>query len=108
MLLVRATLELRDGSQHPGFMMPAPNPGDLGTQQPQIFAGDQRFGFWGGMFGVPIEERQALYAALGKTPDAVFPLRFSVDPSLATGDVSGQVCGFYRHAFGDQGARIEV
>lgn len=31
MLLVKAMLELRDGSQHSGFLTPAPNPGDLGT-----------------------------------------------------------------------------
>jgi hypothetical protein len=108
MLLVQATFELRDGSRHPGFITPASNPGDLGTEQPQIFAGDRRFGFWGGMFGVPVEQRQALYAALGKTPDAVFPLRFTVHPKLATGDVSGLVHGFYRYAFGDQSPTIEV
>ena len=109
MLLVRATFELRDGSRLSGFITPAVDPQeDLGTQQPHIFAGDRGFGFWGGMFGVPVEERQALYAALGKTPDAVFPLRFSVDPSLATGNVSGQVMGFYRYAIGGQSAQIEV
>jgi hypothetical protein len=97
MLLVKATLELRDGSRHTGFVTPAHDEGDLGTQQPQIFAGNRRFSFWGGMFGVPEEGRQALYAALGKSPDEVFPLRFSVVPSLASGVTSGQVDGFYRY-----------
>jgi hypothetical protein len=107
MLLVRATIELRDGSRHPGFVTPSQNPGeDLGTQQPQIFASDRRFGFWGGILGVRVEERQALYAALGKAADAVFPLRFAVDQSLATGNVSGEVNGFYRR-LRDRSVQIE-
>ena len=44
MLLVKATLELHDGSRHPGFVTPALKEGDLGTQQPQIFAGNRRLG----------------------------------------------------------------
>jgi len=108
MLLVKATLELRDGSKHPGFVTPAPNPGDLGTQQPQIFAGGRRFGFWGGVFGVPIEERRSLYAALGRKPEEIFPLRFSADPTLATGETSGEVTGFYRFAIGERTAQIEL
>ncbi|SPE34411.1 conserved hypothetical protein [Candidatus Sulfopaludibacter sp. SbA6] len=108
MLLVRATFELRDGSPHPGFITPAHDPGDLGTQQPQLFAGDRRFAFWGGMPGVPAEARQALYAALGRAPHDVFPLRFSVDPRVATGEVSGRVDGFYRYGFGGRSAEIEV
>src|SRR5262249_46441843 len=49
MLLVRATFHLRDGSRYPGFITPAMDEGDLGTQQPQIFVGDRRFSFWGGL-----------------------------------------------------------
>jgi peptidoglycan/xylan/chitin deacetylase (PgdA/CDA1 family) len=96
MLLVRATLELRDGTRYNGFVTPAAKERDLATQQPQVFVGARRFGFWGGIFGVPEKERKALYAALGKNPDQVFPMRFSVDPSLATGVATGQVEGFYR------------
>ncbi len=96
MFLVKATLELRDGSRHTGFVTPSPNKGNLAIQQPQIFAGNQRFGFWGGIFGVPEAVRTALYSALGKSPDQVFPLGFSVDQGLATGVTAGQVDGFYR------------
>jgi hypothetical protein len=105
MLLVRAVFELRDGTRHPGFVTPAFDEGDLGTQQPQIFVGDRRFGFWGGMFGVPIEQRRALYAALRRTPDAVFPLSFSVEPGLATGAVAGEVEGFYKST--REGVQVE-
>lgn len=95
MLLVRAKLELRDTSRHPGFVTPAFNE-DLGALQPQIFVGNSRFGFWDGMFGVPSAKRQELYAALGKGPEAIFPLRFTADANLATGVVAGRVDGFYR------------
>lgn len=106
MLLVRANLELADGTSFPGFVTPAFDEGDLGTQQPQIFVGGRRYGFWGGMAGVPSQERQAFYAALGKPLESVFPLRFGVAPGLATGFVSGEVLGFYRLE-GD-GVEVEV
>ena len=35
------------------------------------------------------------YAALGKLPRAVFPVRFYADPSLASGIVEGRMDGFY-------------
>ncbi len=68
----------------------------LGTQQPQIFVDDRVFGFWGGMVGMAERAQQELYAALGKDPDAIFPLRFVANPGLASGIVEGQVDGFYR------------
>lgn len=107
MLLVAATLELCDGSKHAGIVTPADNSGDLGTQQPQIFAGDRWYGFWGGIVGVALEERQALYAALEKTPEEIFPLRFRVDSSLAAGQTSGHVEGFYRLRLSDQTIQID-
>jgi len=105
MLLVRAVIELRDGTQHPGFATPAFHEGDLGIQQPQVFVGGRRFGFWGGMRGVPAGERRELYAALRRAPDEVFPLSFSLDPGLATGVVAGRVQGFYQRA--PEGLRVE-
>ena len=98
MLLVRATFELHDGSVHRGFVTPAFKEGDVGALQPQIFAGNERFGFWGGMYGVRVERKTAFYAAIGKDPEAIFPLRFAADPGLSTGVVSGRVDGFYRRS----------
>jgi hypothetical protein len=95
MLLVRATIELHDGSRHPGFVTPSLDDGDIGSQQPQIFVAGQRFGFWGGILGVDATERQAFYTAVGRNAGDVFPARFFFDPGLATG-VSGTVEGFYR------------
>ena len=96
MLLVRATFELHDGSRHYGFLTPAFKEGDLGTLQPQLFVGGERFGFWCGMAGVRADERTAFYQALGKGPEAIFPLQFGAAPNVATGVAAGQVDGFYR------------
>ena len=98
MLLVRATIELRDGSRYQGFVTPAFKQGDLGALQPQIFVGNSRYRFWGGMFGVRADERQAFYAAVSKPREAIFPLKFSADAGLATGVTAGQVEGFYRRS----------
>ena len=98
MLLVRAKLQLQDGSVYAGIVTPASNDGDLGAIQPQMFVGDASFGFWGGMFGVRSEQKEAFYAAIGKAPDAIFPIGFAADPGLAIGAVSGSVDGFYRRA----------
>jgi hypothetical protein len=96
MLLVRAAFDLADGSRYSGFVTPASTEGDLGTQQPQLFVGGRRFSFWGGKIGICSEEQQALYAALEKEPDEIFPVRFSANSGLATGIVTGQVEGFYQ------------
>lgn len=104
MLLVRAAIELHDGSRYPGFVTPAIEERDrrpeehclLGTQQPEVFVGEKRFGFWGGLGGISARAQQELYVALGKTPDAIFPVHFSTAPGLTSGLTTGQVDGFYR------------
>jgi hypothetical protein len=55
------------------------------------------------MFGVRADRRSAFYKALGKGPQAIFPIQFSA-PELATGVVAGRVDGFYR---GTQNIEIE-
>jgi hypothetical protein len=96
MLLVRAIFELHDGSHHEGFLTPAFREGEIGALHPHLFVGDKIFGFWGGMFGVTAERRSVFCKALGKGPEAIFPIRFSADPNLATGVVTERVDGFYR------------
>jgi hypothetical protein len=110
MLLVRAVFEIKDGTRYPGFVTPVAEGWDkgrdgcsmlehshiLGIQQPQMFVGDRMFGFWGGMMGISSSTQQELYMALGKHPDAIFPLGFSADANLTTGISEGSVEGFYR------------
>ncbi len=110
MFLVRAVFVLRDGTRYPGFVTPAIVGWDkghdgrpmfehnhiLGTQQPQMFIGDHLFGFWGGMVGINSQAQRELYAALGKRPEAIFPVRFYQDGDLATGIGNGTIEGFYR------------
>jgi hypothetical protein len=101
MLLVRAVLILADGSQFPGFVTPASQEGDVAIHQPHIFVGQRQFGFWGGILGIPEAERKALYAALGRSWEAVFPLRFGAQPELTSGSAEGQIDGFYRQVKSD-------
>jgi hypothetical protein len=78
----------------------------LGIQQPRIFVNQLRFRFWGGRRGIPLEERRAFYAAFGKTPEEIFPLKFCADPMLVTGIITGRLDGFYR-LIGDQAPQAE-
>lgn len=96
--LLRATIVFNDGSRHPGFLTPAEQPDDFGTLQPCVFVGNQCFGFWGGMPGVPEERRTAFYRATGRTAADVFPVRAAADPSLARGEVTATLSGFYQQA----------
>ena len=84
-----------DGSRLPGFVTPAEEADDLGVMQPQMFVEGARHAFWGGMTGIPQEDRQQLYRALGKAAEATFPARFEAESGLATGACSGRVAGFY-------------
>ena len=138
MVFVAATFVLRDGSAYPGYVRvvgedwDAPPPprkmldggtvqhrsfrarcggsplAVLGLQQPRIFVNQQRFSFWGGRRGIPAERRQAFYAAIGKSPEAIFPLRFTADPKFATGILRGQLDGFYRMGDAGQPPQVEL
>ena len=92
--LVRGTVILKDGTENRGFLTPAAVAGDVATMRPHVFVGERSFGFWAGMFQLPPERRQELYAALGKAPDEVFPASFSADRGLASGVTTGVVKGF--------------
>jgi hypothetical protein len=68
----------------------------LGLQQPKIFVHGRPFSFWGGIRGVPVEQRKAFYAATGKATDQIFPIRFAGNATLITGILNGELEGFYR------------
>lgn len=94
MLLIHAIGTLADGTRLPGFLTPALEPDDLGTMQPHVFLGGRRFGFWGGMLGVPEAQQTDFLNSLGKTPDQVFPILFEVPPGLSNGVVQVAVTGW--------------
>jgi hypothetical protein len=104
-LIVRAKFEIHDGNLYHGFVTPGSNDKDLATMQPQMFVGHRRFSFWGGLIGIPLDERHAFYRVLGKGADAIFPVRFSADPNLAPGVMAGQMEGFYR--WNQSGTQVE-
>jgi hypothetical protein len=95
MYLVKATATLADGSSLPAFLTPAAG-NDLGLVQPQAFISRRLFSFWGGMPGVPKATRDDFYAALGKGPDAEFPIQFIAPATLVQGGAAVEVAGFYR------------
>ena len=104
MLLVRATATLNDGTQLPGLLTPGFEGDDLGILQPQVFVGGRMFGFWGGMFAAAAEMRQAFYKAIGKAPEAVFPIDIAADPAECGGVARARVEGFYKSS----GKKVEV
>jgi len=97
MLLVQATFTFADGTIVPGFITPQHDqqPFDLGIIQPQIFSSAVRHSFWDGMFQRPEEERAAFYRELNKKESQIFPIRFAAAPGLASGQVAGEIEGFY-------------
>lgn len=100
LFLVRASFRLADGTTYPGFITPQnPQAEDgkpsLGLIQPQLFLpSGRRVAFWFGIMDPPKEMLADLYASLGKTGAAVFPLTFAAQAGLATGIVTGSVPGF--------------
>jgi hypothetical protein len=123
--LVAATFELADGSVYSGYFSPQSEDWDaplpprrmrdgnytkslqwsarrggsplsiLALHRPAIFIDGQVFGFH--LLREPRRKAavQAFYAAIKKSPAAVFPVRFYADPSLAVGITSGRMDGFF-------------
>jgi len=100
MLLVRSQMVLADGTNFIGFITPAHGTGEvndteLGTVQPNLFsAKGSLVAFWGGMFGISDEVKKSTYNLLERTPNQVFPIRFSAEYGLTQGKQSGEIRGF--------------
>lgn len=97
MLLVRATFTIADGRVFVGFVTPQHQgePLDLGLLQPALFLpSGELVQFWCGIVGVDDSTRRALYDGLGASAEQVFPIRFTADQGLTTGQASGTVPGF--------------
>ena len=96
MFIVRARLELADGTQMRGYLTP-PVQGDssLGTLQPAVVVGGGQVSFWCGMVAPEPAQVAANYARLGKpSASRVFPVRFETDVELVGGPVAGELPGF--------------
>jgi hypothetical protein len=124
-VLVSATFDLADGGQYPGYFTAVRENWDeplpprkmkdgnytepkqwsarrggsplsiLSLHCPVIFLGGRSFDFH--LKRPPRRKRyiKDFYAAIGKAPEAVFPVRFHADPGLAAGIVEGRMDGFY-------------
>jgi hypothetical protein len=99
LFLVRATFTLADGTVLPGFLTPEPAQptgflarllrprakltGAAGLLQAEVFLPSGRTEqFYDGLIERPISARAALFAELGKSAGAVFPVRVDADPGL--------------------------
>ncbi len=134
---ILVTFVLRDGSQLPGYVRPAPEnwadiipsptilgsmvlqgtpprvrygdspPAIIGEQRPCVFIKGERFRFWCPGKD-PDELRRRFYKALRKQPEDIFPIRFEGAPGLATGIVSGEINGFYLLSWPGGNPRIYI
>jgi hypothetical protein len=98
--LVRARVELADGSRLVGFVTPQPEAAgevpDLGYMQPHLFApGGRLHRFWDGGLPRSEEARAAFYRDLAKRQEAIFPIHFAAEPGLSRGIQVGTLEGFY-------------
>jgi hypothetical protein len=96
MFIVRARLQMADGTQLKGYLTP-PVQGDasLGTLQPAVVLATGQVTFWCGMLAPEAAWIAASYARLGKSSASqVFPLKFESDVALVGGPVTGEVPGF--------------
>lgn len=95
MFVVAASFALADGTKMNGYLTPGVQ-GDtsLGTIQPIILADSGQVMFWQGIRAPSSADLAESYAALGKTVDQVFPLKFASDVPLVGGRVEGTLDGF--------------
>lgn len=91
--LVAADFVLADGSRFEGFIFSG-EPGDFGCTQPNLFVGDELFGFWFGILSPSAREIKAVYEHLGKKPDEVFPISYVTRVPINGAPLSGIVAGF--------------
>lgn len=97
LLLVAATLTLKDGRQYPGCVfhsLPAEPNVDIGGTQPWLFCGDEPFRFWGSAIrGVPQTEQERFAKSLGP-PNKIFPIAVKTNSRLLPKPVRGVIPGF--------------
>jgi hypothetical protein len=80
----------------------------LALQSPIIFVDSRQFDF---QLRIPKLRKtaiQSFYAAIGKKPGAVFPIRFAANNGLAAGITSGKLDGFYDFPMGKKNFEIDT
>lgn len=98
--LVQAQFTLADGSSLSGFVTPLSrstgnSEESMGTAQPHLFMPSGALvGLWQGMFPDP-SQLDRLLSELGKSSSEVFPISWSVDPTVTDGVTTGVLQGFY-------------
>jgi hypothetical protein len=93
--VAKARFSLADGSAMGGYLTSG-MPGDsyLGSIQPAIVVDDGQVSFWCGTVEPTQEYIESSYALLGKKPEEIFPLLYTLDTELVGYEISGTVPGF--------------
>jgi hypothetical protein len=98
MFVVRAAIQLADGTRLPGYLTPGVQ-GDMeiGTIQPTILADAGQIRFWFGIRAPGADTIAKAYAALGRSAGDVFPCRYTSHVALVAGPVAGVLTGFLHY-----------
>ncbi|MES2261148.1 MAG: hypothetical protein V4724_21745 [Pseudomonadota bacterium] len=94
MCVARAQFHLADGTMMGGYLSPGvPGDADIGHLQPTIIAEEGQVCFWCGIVEPERENLEESYKILGKRPNDIFPISFSLDvPTIHP--LSGTIAGF--------------
>jgi hypothetical protein len=98
MFVVRATIELADGTRLAGYLTP-PVQGDasVASLQPTALTAGGQVAFWYGVMAPTAKRMADTYAVLGRSSIEVFPVRFGSDVGIAGGPVTGVIHGFLHY-----------
>jgi len=94
MCIATAVFYLADGTEMHGFVSPG-TPGDMhpGHLQPTIITSSGQVAFWFGIVQPIPEKMEDAYKVLGKRPQQIFPMSFSLTVSTSH-PINGVVPGF--------------
>ena len=93
--VARAKFELADGTVMSGYVTPNAAEDDLADVQPHIITHSGQVGFWFGMMPLEDGDLAEYHRRLGRTVDAIFPIRYSLETHLSDAQCAGIIEGFY-------------
>jgi hypothetical protein len=91
--IVATDFSFADGSLAEGYIYSGA-PEDFGCTTPRIFVEEGHVGFWFGYRAPQPEAIAATYRKLGRTPEAVFPIRYQTRVPVNGSLMNGRVRGF--------------